>query len=176
MIGCSSGRPSPSYGWGSFVAQCGPHLVVGHGGGRMGSGIDNGFRHFTDGSYTVVVLTNIDPPVATDITRTLGVCLQRNPRPGASSHPPSQARLARAPCAYQPDVPLAGGAARQLSPCPARHERGFYDIQACLRTPFSASEPLFRVPGSTVTRPQAPRQVRCVEESWQDSGCRESQA
>ncbi len=37
--------------------------------------MDNGFRHFTDGSWTVVVLTNIDPPVATNLTRSLTLML-----------------------------------------------------------------------------------------------------
>jgi hypothetical protein len=59
------------YGWGSFVQEAGMHRVVGHGGGGNGSGIDNGFRQFTDGSYTIVVLTNMDPPTATRITAAL---------------------------------------------------------------------------------------------------------
>jgi D-alanyl-D-alanine carboxypeptidase len=59
------------YGWGSFVQEVGGHRVVGHGGGGTGSGIDNGFRQFADGSYTIVVLTNMDPPTATKITAAL---------------------------------------------------------------------------------------------------------
>lgn len=65
------GHDRESYGFGSFVGEFNGHTVVGHGGGGSGSGIDTGFRHFTDGSYTVVVLTNIDPPVATNLTRAL---------------------------------------------------------------------------------------------------------
>lgn len=56
------------YGLGSFVRRVGERVSVGHGGGGTGSGIDTGFRYFTDGSYTVVVLTNIDPPTATRVT------------------------------------------------------------------------------------------------------------
>ena len=65
------GFPDERYGWGSFVQQTGGHLIVGHGGGGTGSGIDTGFRQFADGSYTIVVLTNIDPPTATMITNAL---------------------------------------------------------------------------------------------------------
>jgi CubicO group peptidase (beta-lactamase class C family) len=59
------------YGWGSFVQEVGEHRVVGHGGGGTGSGIDTGFRQFSDGRYTIVVLTNIDPPMATRVTAAL---------------------------------------------------------------------------------------------------------
>jgi hypothetical protein len=45
--------------------------VLGHGGGGSGVGIDNEFRFFSDGSYSVVVLANIDPPAATDLSRAL---------------------------------------------------------------------------------------------------------
>ena len=65
------GFPDERYGWGSFVQQAGEHRVVGHGGGGTGSGMDNGFRQFTDGRYTIVVLTNMDPPTATRITAAL---------------------------------------------------------------------------------------------------------
>jgi D-alanyl-D-alanine carboxypeptidase len=65
------GFPDEKYGWASFVQQQGGHLIVGHGGGGTGSGIDTGFRQFADGSYTIVVLTNIDPPAATKVTSSL---------------------------------------------------------------------------------------------------------
>ena len=65
------GYEGERYGLGSFVGSFGGRVAVGHGGGGTGSGIDNGFRQFTDGSYTVVVLTNVDPPGATDITAAL---------------------------------------------------------------------------------------------------------
>jgi hypothetical protein len=45
--------------------------VLGHGGGGSGTGIDNELRFFSDGSYAVVVLANIDPPAATDLAPAL---------------------------------------------------------------------------------------------------------
>jgi CubicO group peptidase (beta-lactamase class C family) len=66
-----AGYPGERYGLGSFVATVGGRLVVGHGGGGSGSGLDNGFRHFVDGSYTIVVLSNVEPPAATELTRRL---------------------------------------------------------------------------------------------------------
>ena len=65
------GYAGERYGFGSFVAQRNGKTVVGHGGGGGGSGIDNGFRMATDGSFTVIVLTNIDPPAATSLTASL---------------------------------------------------------------------------------------------------------
>jgi D-alanyl-D-alanine carboxypeptidase len=62
------GFPDEQYGWGSFVQRSGDHKIVGHGGVGTGSGIDTGFRQFTDGSYTIVVLTNMEPPTATRLT------------------------------------------------------------------------------------------------------------
>ena len=66
-----AGYEGEKYGLGSFVMEAGSRKIVGHGGGGTGSGMDTGFRHFTDGSWTVVVLTNIDPPAATDVTRAI---------------------------------------------------------------------------------------------------------
>lgn len=63
------------YGFGQFVSQLNGKTVVGHGGGGGGSGIDNGFRMATDGSFTVIVLTNIDPPAATSLTASLAKLL-----------------------------------------------------------------------------------------------------
>ena len=79
------GYDGERYGWGSFVAQVGGRTAVGHGGGGTGSGIDNGFRQFTDGSYTIVVLTNMDPPAATRLTESLVRFLAAQPGP-ASAH------------------------------------------------------------------------------------------
>jgi CubicO group peptidase (beta-lactamase class C family) len=59
------------YGYGVIVSSAGQHKVLGHGGGGSGTGIDNEFRFFSDGSYLVVVLANIDPPAATDLSRAL---------------------------------------------------------------------------------------------------------
>ena len=55
------------YGYGVIVSTYGNRTVLGHGGGGSGTGIDNEFRFFSDGSYTVVVLANIDPPAASDL-------------------------------------------------------------------------------------------------------------
>jgi CubicO group peptidase (beta-lactamase class C family) len=73
------GYDGEQYGFGSFVRRVGDRRVVGHGGGGTGSGMDNGFRHFTDGSWTVVVLTNIDPPTATNLTTALVKMLVAQP-------------------------------------------------------------------------------------------------
>jgi len=54
-----------------LVSPAGNRTVLGHGGGGSGSGIDNEFRFFADGSYTVVVLANIDPPAASDVAPAL---------------------------------------------------------------------------------------------------------
>ena len=59
------------YGYGVIVSSAGQHKVLGHGGGGSGTGIDNDFRFFSDGSYSIVVLANIDPPAATDLSRAL---------------------------------------------------------------------------------------------------------
>jgi D-alanyl-D-alanine carboxypeptidase len=65
------GYANEKYGWASFVQELNGHLITGHGGGGGGSGIDTGFRQFADGAYTLVVLTNIDPPAATRLTSSL---------------------------------------------------------------------------------------------------------
>jgi CubicO group peptidase (beta-lactamase class C family) len=75
------GYADERYGWASFVASTGGRTAVGHGGGGTGSGMDNGFRQFTDGSYTIVVLTNTDPPLATNLTRALVRLLAEQPAP-----------------------------------------------------------------------------------------------
>ena len=56
------GYAGQKYGFASFVQPIGARVAVGHGGGGMGSGMDNGFKQFTDGSYTVIVLANMEPP------------------------------------------------------------------------------------------------------------------
>jgi CubicO group peptidase (beta-lactamase class C family) len=73
------GYDGEKYGWGSFVLEAGEHRIVGHGGGGTGSGIDTGFRQFTDGSYTIVVLTNMEPPTATRLTTALEKLLAAPP-------------------------------------------------------------------------------------------------
>jgi CubicO group peptidase (beta-lactamase class C family) len=56
------GYEGQKYGFASYVQPIGGRVAVGHGGGGTGSGMDNGFKQFTDGSYVVVVLANMDPP------------------------------------------------------------------------------------------------------------------
>jgi CubicO group peptidase (beta-lactamase class C family) len=74
------GYDGQRYGFASFVMPVGSRVAVGHGGGGTGSGMDNGFKQFTDGSYQVVVLANHEPPagsrVADDIVRYLGAELR----------------------------------------------------------------------------------------------------
>jgi Beta-lactamase class C and other penicillin binding proteins len=56
------GYAGQKYGFASFVWPIGNRVAVGHGGGGTGSGMDNGFKQFTDGSYVVVALANMEPP------------------------------------------------------------------------------------------------------------------
>ena len=56
------GYAGQKYGFASYVWPIGSRVAVGHGGGGTGSGMDNGFKQFTDGSYVVVVLANMEPP------------------------------------------------------------------------------------------------------------------
>jgi D-alanyl-D-alanine carboxypeptidase len=59
------------YGYGVIVSSEGSRTVLGHGGGGSGSGIDNELRFFADGSYSIIVLANIDPPAASDLAPAL---------------------------------------------------------------------------------------------------------
>ena len=66
------------YGYGfERSAAAGGRETIGHGGGGGGSGIDNALAAFVDGRYTIVVLGNIDPPGATDLTTALAKFLAR---------------------------------------------------------------------------------------------------
>jgi D-alanyl-D-alanine carboxypeptidase len=56
------GYDGQKYGFATYVWPVGARVAVGHGGGGTGSGMDNGFKQFSDGSYVVVVLANMDPP------------------------------------------------------------------------------------------------------------------
>jgi len=71
-------------GFASYVMPVGSRVAVGHGGGGTGSGMDNGFKQFTDGSYQVVVLANWEAPaggrLADAIIRYLGADVQRGGR------------------------------------------------------------------------------------------------
>lgn len=59
------------YGYGVIVSTVAGRTTLGHGGGGSGVGIDNEFRFFRDGSYTVIVLANIDPPAASALGQSL---------------------------------------------------------------------------------------------------------
>lgn len=78
------GYDGQRYGFASFVMPVGSRVAVGHGGGGTGSGMDNGFKQFTDGSYQVVVLANWEPPaggrLADAIIRYLGADVERGRR------------------------------------------------------------------------------------------------
>lgn len=75
-----AGTPTPSfYGYGVLVSTENGRLVVGHGGGGQGSGMDNDIRIFADGTWTVVVLSNEDPPGASDLSAALVRFLARQP-------------------------------------------------------------------------------------------------
>ena len=68
-----AGSPRPErYGYGFSVRECGGRLVIGHGGGGPNSGISATFLTFADGSWTIAVLTNYDPPVGDDFAH--GLC------------------------------------------------------------------------------------------------------
>ena len=59
------------------------HLTVDLRGHRLrgtGSGMDSNVRHFTDGSYTVVVLANADPPMSVRLTDGLARFLAAQPK------------------------------------------------------------------------------------------------
>jgi CubicO group peptidase (beta-lactamase class C family) len=78
------GYDGQRYGFASFVMPVGSRVAVGHGGGGTGSGMDNGFKQFTDGSYQVVVLANWEAPaggrLADAIIRYLGADVERGRR------------------------------------------------------------------------------------------------
>jgi len=78
------GYEGQRYGFASYVMPVGARVAVGHGGGGNGSGMDNGFKQFTDGSYQVVVLANWEPPaggrLADEIIRFLGADIEQRRR------------------------------------------------------------------------------------------------
>jgi Beta-lactamase len=59
-----------SYAYGFFDETINGHRVVGHSGGA--SGINSRLHMYLDLGYTVVVLSNYDPPAATQVTDWLG--------------------------------------------------------------------------------------------------------
>jgi D-alanyl-D-alanine carboxypeptidase len=58
--------PDMKYGYGFMEQQMSGHVVRGHGGGAPG--INSDLKIFWDGSYTVIVMGNYDPPAAQDLS------------------------------------------------------------------------------------------------------------
>jgi CubicO group peptidase (beta-lactamase class C family) len=65
------------YGYGFWQWQTNQRDVRGNSGGGPNSGIDSNFRMFWDGSYTVIVLSNYDPPGGTNLARNITGFLAR---------------------------------------------------------------------------------------------------
>jgi CubicO group peptidase (beta-lactamase class C family) len=63
------------YGYGFMETQMSGHSVRGHGGGAPG--INSDLKIFWDGSYTVVVMGNYDPPAAQDLAQKIAEFLAR---------------------------------------------------------------------------------------------------
>lgn len=57
------------YGRGFLSFEAGGQRVFGHGGGGPGAGVCVGFSTFADGRFTVITLTNFDPPVGDRLNR-----------------------------------------------------------------------------------------------------------
>jgi hypothetical protein len=67
------GTPHPEkYGFGFANGECGGKRTMGHGGGGPNSGVSATLYAFADGSWTIVVLTNYDPPAGDDFA--WGLC------------------------------------------------------------------------------------------------------
>ena len=67
--------PDLKYGYGFMETQVSGHSVRGHGGGAPG--INSDLNIFWDGSYTVVVMGNYDPPAAQDLAQKITEFLAR---------------------------------------------------------------------------------------------------
>lgn len=67
------GTPHPEkYGYGFTIGSCEKKSTLGHSGGGPNSGVSSNLYAFADGSWTIVVLTNYDPPVGDDFA--FGLC------------------------------------------------------------------------------------------------------
>lgn len=63
------GGPRPEkYAYGFVARSVGGKELRGMSGGGAGSGVDSGLEMFWDGSYTVIVLGNYDPPAAMELS------------------------------------------------------------------------------------------------------------
>jgi hypothetical protein len=70
-------RPNARYAYGFIVEECGGKQIIGNGGGGPKSGVSSNLHWFADGSWTVVVLTNYDPPIGDDFAWSLCEFLAR---------------------------------------------------------------------------------------------------
>jgi CubicO group peptidase (beta-lactamase class C family) len=59
-------RPS-KYGYGVDLGTCSGHATFGHGGGGPNSGVSSVDYYVRDGGWSIVVLSNYDPPAAEDL-------------------------------------------------------------------------------------------------------------
>jgi len=65
------------YGYGFWQWRRNQKDVRGNSGGGPNSGIDSNFQMFWDGTYTVIVLSNYDPPGGTNLARSITEFLSR---------------------------------------------------------------------------------------------------
>ncbi len=73
------GTPQPSeYGYGVRLTKCGTASVFGHAGGGANSGVDASTYVTLDGRWTVIVLSNDDPPAGEEIAASLCEAVVRN--------------------------------------------------------------------------------------------------
>jgi CubicO group peptidase (beta-lactamase class C family) len=64
-----AGAPRPSkYGYGVDLTSCGGHPAFGHEGGGPNSGVSSLVYRTLDHGWTIIVLSNYDPPAAGDLT------------------------------------------------------------------------------------------------------------
>ncbi|HWI76443.1 MAG TPA: serine hydrolase domain-containing protein [Sphingomicrobium sp.] len=59
-------RPS-KYGYGVDLGTCSGHATFGHGGGGPNSGVSSVDYYVRDGDWSIIVLSNYDPPAAEDL-------------------------------------------------------------------------------------------------------------
>ncbi len=65
-------RPNAWYAYGFIVEDCGGKRLIGHGGGGLKSGVSSDGHWLAEGDWTVVVLTNYDPPISDEFN--WGLC------------------------------------------------------------------------------------------------------
>lgn len=75
----TAAAPAPSYGYGFGVGAFEGHRWFGHNGGTLGANVE--VAAFPDDGWSIVILSNRDPPAATDLFR-YARDLIMSPRPG----------------------------------------------------------------------------------------------